>query len=109
MTDEVKTFKVSKMVAFFLDVTKTIQDAQVEFDSSKWIKAIREPITILHSVKDCMVPIKLGRALYEEAKTCCDVDFVEYNPDIYKIGHDYFIRDPDLVVKLRALIQRIDT
>ncbi len=52
------------------------------FPSTEWIKAVTEPILILHGKRDSIVPFQYGRRLYEAAPK--GTRFAEY-PDL---GHE---------------------
>ena len=58
------------------------------FDSKKYIRAVRAPILILHGTKDDVVPLTLGKALFEAAPEPKEMAVLQGagHSDIYSFG-----------------------
>ena len=100
MLDEVMTFEKSVALAVMLgfnDVPGLLKEAKCEFDSEKWISEIGRswPILILHAEDDQMIPIRLGRRLYERAESKCDVQLITFDGE-HGFRHEHMWKNPDL-------------
>ena len=55
MLDEVKTFKLSRILPWIgLDIDETLNRADMSFDSIFWLKSVEIPILIMHAEDDKM-------------------------------------------------------
>lgn len=66
MLEEVRTYKLSTALAsnlLGLDTAATVLEAEVAFETDKWLPAVRCPVLILHAGDDAVVPHRLGMAL----------------------------------------------
>ncbi|XP_056637294.1 lysophosphatidylserine lipase ABHD12-like isoform X1 [Diorhabda sublineata] len=72
--DECSEFPLSWMFRFLPWFSYTITEPMYKngftFESDKYICNVDAPILILHAQDDHVVPIKLGKRLYEEGKRC---------------------------------------
>ena len=59
MSDEVKTFGISRVLSWIgLDINETLNQADMAFDSNFWLRSVPIPILIMHA-EDCN-PISFG-------------------------------------------------
>ena len=81
----------------------------MEFNSDRWIQQIACPILILHAKGDAVIPISLGRKLYEAAVEGGNkqVEFQEFDETYShrKSSHDYIIRQLATFKQIQFLIQ----
>ena len=101
MKDEVATFWIAKVFKLLLDVDKLIEKSFLTFNSEKFVKSIKEPISILHAQDDWVIPYKLGKRLHEAAsKENSKAKFYSFEKNL-RLGHDdiYKANTFDEVVK----------
>lgn len=68
MEDEVKSFRISRIIPFLgFDIAQVLSRADMAFDSAQWIKRIDEPILILHAEDDHVIPVHLAQKLHDDA------------------------------------------
>ncbi|OQV24918.1 putative Monoacylglycerol lipase ABHD12 [Hypsibius exemplaris] len=76
-----------------------LEEADVTLNSSDRIRSTRTPLLILHAEDDWVIPVKLGRKIFEVAQRRSELfpgvvsEYVEYSSRL-KYGHRGIYRDP---------------
>jgi len=88
MKDEIMTFKAAKALALMVDIEQTLNQANVAFETNKWLPAVKCPVLLLHAEDDNIVPYSLAVSLHQEAKEAGkeNVRFVTY-PSSLGLSH----------------------
>lgn len=77
-------------------IIRPLNSVGLTMRSDKRIRLVSCPIIILHAEDDKILPVKLGRALYEAAKDAeRDIKIREFSSD-YGLGHKFICRYPEL-------------
>ena len=78
---------------------------KARYDSRLAMKSLRVPLMVIHGGEDSIVPIKMGRELYESAdvpKYFYSVDGADHNDTYIVAGVDYF-------EQIRSFIEKMPT
>jgi abhydrolase domain-containing protein 12 len=100
--------------AFTEILLAALQEADVTLNSSDRIRTTRVPLLILHAEDDWVIPVSLGRKLFEVAEKRSDLlpgvvsEYVEYSWQL-KYGHRGIYRDPLLPGRVLRFADRAAT
>ena len=104
MTDEVKSFKLSRILNVLgLDVQDVLEKADVEFNSTKWLKYVKKPIFIFHAEDDEVIPFPLAQKMSEDlAQDGVNVEFYPFHTANQKLGHDgiFLVKNPRYLTEI---------
>ena len=97
MFDEVKSFKLSRILPFLgLDIERILQMADMKFDSTENLQNCRKNILILHAEDDSVIPFELAQKLYSDIKgSGVPATFVPFNKT-ERLGHDNIFKSKEL-------------
>ncbi|CAG9855792.1 unnamed protein product [Phyllotreta striolata] len=113
MREEVSEFPLAKFFRFLpwfeSTITQPLVDSGFTFESDRFICRVDSPILILHAEDDNVVPFKLGKKLFEEAKRCRrenqgNVVFYRFEGK-HKYSHKNIYKAPDLETALGIFIR----
>lgn len=94
--------------SFTESLLEALEEVHVTLNSSDRIRTTKVPLLILHAEDDWVVPVSLGRKLFEVARARpvkTVTEFVEYSAQ-FKYGHRGIYRDPNLPVIVKNFVQK---
>jgi len=90
MLAEVLTYRAARALQAYvgLNVESVLAEANIRFESDKWLPAVRCPTLLLHAEDDGVVPYSLGQELYNSAREAgkTNLRMVTY-PSSLGLGH----------------------
>lgn len=105
MLDIVREHKAAMALEYLSwNWTKTLEQADLMFDSETWIRQIKEPVLILHAQDDEVIPFTLANQLYENSKNFCNVHFYPFDAAL-NLRHCYIVKDKDLPTIIQDFVQ----
>jgi len=112
MEDEVKKFKTARFAAWIggLDIKEELEKANVEFRTESWLPQVTQPVLVLHSDDDPIVPAYLGQRLVERTKEAGkeDIQLVRFGKG-NRLRHRYIYRAPGIKEYLDNFLQLVKT
>ncbi|XP_055352942.1 lysophosphatidylserine lipase ABHD12-like [Paramacrobiotus metropolitanus] len=101
-------FPFHQVPAFTEILLDALEEVHMTLNSSERVQHTRVPLLILHAEDDWVIPVSLGRKLYDVAKqrgANVVTEFVEYSRE-FKYGHRGIYRDPNLPVIVADFMSR---
>ena len=69
MLDEVKEFRLSRIFPWIgIDISETLNRADMSFDSTFWLTSVEIPILIMHAEDDKVIPFRLASKMYDDLR-----------------------------------------
>ncbi|XP_062824769.1 protein ABHD12B [Anolis carolinensis] len=91
-------------------VLDTMARADMYFQNDKNVKILSSPLLILHSEDDKVIPVQLGKKLFEIAHNASEkkdnVQFISF-PAAMGLGHDHIAANPELASILKNFLKSI--
>jgi len=109
MKDEIASFRVLRPVSYLTDIPKQLEKIDAQFESDKWLPAVKCPVLILHAEDDAIIPFKLAKQLEEAAKQAgkTNLKFVAI-PKEERRGHCNIYLSGSLPDTLKAFLQDLE-
>lgn len=108
MEDEVKKFKTARFAAWLggFDIKEELEKANVEFRTEFWLPKVAQPVLVLHSDDDPIVPAFLGQRLVDRTKEAGkeDIQLVRFGKG-NRLRHRYIFRAPGIKDYLTNFLQ----
>jgi len=99
MEDEVKKFKTARFAAWLggFDIKEELEKANVEFRTEFWLPKVTQPVLVLHSDDDPIVPAYLGQRLVDRTRDAGkeDIELVRFGKG-NRLRHRYIHRAPGI-------------
>ncbi|XP_044292439.1 protein ABHD12B isoform X2 [Varanus komodoensis] len=99
-----------KFPGFEYLILDTMARADMHFPNDKNVKVLSNPFLILHSEDDMVIPVHLGRKLFEMAYNAStkkeNIKFISFPPEL-GFGHDHISSHPDLPSILKGFLESI--
>jgi len=108
MEDEVKKFKTARFAAWVggFDIKEELEKANVEFRTEFWLAKVAQPVLVLHSDDDPIVPAFLGQKLVDTTIAAGkeDIQLVRFGKG-NRLRHRYIYRAPGIKEYLNNFLQ----
>jgi len=108
MEDEVKKFKTARFAAWLggFDIKEELEKANVEFRTEFWLPKVTQPVLVLHSDDDPIVPAFLGQRLVDRTREAGkeDIQLVRFGKG-NRLRHRYIYRAPGIKEYLTNFLQ----
>ncbi|XP_066486186.1 protein ABHD12B isoform X1 [Tiliqua scincoides] len=99
-----------KFPGFEYLVLDTMARADMHFPSDKNVKVLSSPLLILHSEDDGVIPVHLGKKLFEVARNAStkkeNVKFIAF-PANQRLGHEYIYSCPNLLTIVKDFLSSV--
>nr|XP_060611113.1 protein ABHD12B [Anolis sagrei ordinatus] len=99
-----------KFPGFKYFVLDTMARADMYFENDKNVKILSSPLLILHSEDDKVIPVQLGKKVFEIAHNASEkkdhVQFIPF-PASMGLGHDYIAANPELASILKNFLKSV--
>ncbi|CAD5231690.1 unnamed protein product [Bursaphelenchus xylophilus] len=104
-----KILKIFLWIPYFREyLAFCLQYADISMDNHKHITDIQCPILMLHANDDPVVPIELGKKLFDHVKHANNLVEIKTFDAKLQLRHNHMYRAPDLTQVIRDFLQKVD-